>query len=158
MTWSALSAGNVKSTLTGYRIVYGKNISVWIDYIELRIRLNQFEMFVSILIHETKLWDLSSYFLHLHSFHLTLFHSLSDRYQCFFHVSKLIQTFQTDWVKSSTQYSLVIQNSCFCKITCILSLVILTKYSRKQSPTPWFCVNYHLAQTTVLYVGKQIGA
>ena len=30
----------------------------------------------------------------------------------FFHVSKLIQTFQTDWVESSTQSSLVIYNSC----------------------------------------------
>ena len=30
-----------------------------------------------------------------------------------FHVSKLIQKFQTDQVNSSTQYSLVIQNSCY---------------------------------------------
>ena len=34
------------------------NSSVWIDYIELRTQLNQFEMFVSNLIHEEH-WKLS---------------------------------------------------------------------------------------------------
>ena len=39
------------------------------------------------------------------------FPSITYSFQCSFHVSNLIQTFQTDWVESSTQSSLVIQNS-----------------------------------------------
>ena len=33
-------------------IVYGKKSSIWLDYIELSIRINQFEIFVKSLIHE----------------------------------------------------------------------------------------------------------
>ena len=40
------------------------------------------------------------------------FPSRTDNFQCYFHVSNLIQTFQTDLVEYSTQSSLVIQNSC----------------------------------------------
>ena len=40
------------------------------------------------------------------------FNSRTDNFQCFFHVSKLIQTFQTDWVESSNQSSLFTQNYC----------------------------------------------
>ena len=58
-----------------------------------------------------KLWDLRSYFLYLHRFLLTLFSSITVQFSMFFHVSNLIQTFQTDWVDSSTQSSLVIYNS-----------------------------------------------
>ena len=55
-----------------------------------------------------KLWALSSYFPYLHGFVLTLFPSRIVQFSTFFHVSNLIQTFQTDWVESSTQYSIVI--------------------------------------------------
>ena len=40
------------------------------------------------------------------------FPSRTDNFQCSFRVSKLIQTFQTEWVDYSNQYSLVIHNSC----------------------------------------------
>ena len=53
----------------------------------------------------------------------------TDSFKCSFHVSNLIQKFQTDLVKSSTQYSLIIQCSCsiyypvIChpSFTCIMS-------------------------------------
>ena len=41
--------------LTGYRIVCRNKISIRLDYIELRIRINQFEMFVSSLIHKNNI-------------------------------------------------------------------------------------------------------
>ena len=49
---------------------------------------------------------------HCFPFRTTLLFSRTDIFQCSFHVSNLIQTFQNDWVESSTQCSLVIQNSC----------------------------------------------
>ena len=48
----------------------------------------------------TKLWDISSYFLYLHDFLLKLFSYRTDNFQFYFHLSNLIQTFQTDWVES----------------------------------------------------------
>ena len=46
-------------------------------------------------------------------FHLEQhFFSRIDSFQCYFHVSNLIQTVQTDLFESSTQYSLVTQKSC----------------------------------------------
>ena len=59
----------------------------------------------------TKLWALSSYFLYLHGFSSNCFPSITESFRCSFYVSNLIQTFQTDLVESSTQYSLVIYNS-----------------------------------------------
>ena len=56
----------------------------------------------------TKLWSLSSYFFHLHGFIFTLISSIKVQFSMFLHVSNSIQKFQTDWVESSTQYSLVI--------------------------------------------------
>ena len=58
------------------------------------------------------MWALSSYFLYLRGFLLTLFSSRTLQFSMFFQVSNLIQTFQTYWVESSNQYSLVIWNSC----------------------------------------------
>ena len=66
----------------------------------------------------TKLWAESSYFLYLymvfcqHCFHLEQ------------HWSPVLRTFQTDWVYSNIQYSLVIQNSCSMDYPFILSHVI----------------------------------
>ena len=45
-------------------------------------------------------------------FRKILFPSIKDSFQCSLNISNLIQIFQTDWVKSSTQSSLVIKNSC----------------------------------------------
>ena len=45
-------------------------------------------------------------------FSLTLFSSRTVWFSILFHVSNLIQTFQTDLFESSTQYSLVVYNSC----------------------------------------------
>ena len=50
---------------------------------------------------------------HFFPFGTTLFSSRTDNFQCYFHVSNLIQTFETDWVESLTQYSLVIHNFCY---------------------------------------------
>ena len=49
---------------------------------------------------------------------------ITDSFQCYFHISNSIQTFQTDWVDSSTKYCLVIHNYCstdyplFCHPSC----------------------------------------
>ena len=53
------------------------------------------------------------FYQHCFPFRRNFFPSRTDSFQCYFHVSNLIQTFQTDLVKSSTQSSLVIQNSCY---------------------------------------------
>ena len=53
------------------------------------------------------------------------YNSRSDIFKCYFHVSNLIQTFQTDWFDYSNKCSLVIHNSCSiddhvsCHKTCI---------------------------------------
>ena len=49
---------------------------------------------------------------HCFPFITTLFSSITESFQCSFHVSNLIQTFQTDWFEPWTQSSLVIHNSC----------------------------------------------
>ena len=89
---------------------------------------NFWEIYVHRNICITKLWYLSSYFLYLNGFlSNTVFHleqycfSRTDIFRCSFHVSNLIQTFQTDWVEYSTQYGLVIKNSCSYRLSCILS-------------------------------------
>ena len=56
----------------------------------------------------TKWWALRSSFLYLHDFFLTFFSSRVVKFSIFFHVSKLIQTFQTEWIESSTQASIAI--------------------------------------------------
>ena len=55
---------------------------------------------------------MSSYFLYLYCIILTLFSSITVQFSILFYVSNLIQAFKTDSLKYSTQYSLVIYNSC----------------------------------------------
>ena len=59
------------------------------------------------------MWDLSSYYLYLCVFTLTLFSSIKLQLSMFFRVSNLIKPFQTDWFDYSPQSSLFIYNSCF---------------------------------------------
>ena len=60
-----------------------------------------------------KFWSVISYFLCLHGFLSTLF---SIQNNIVFLIEQKIfndlQTFQTNWVESSTQSSIIIQNSC----------------------------------------------
>ena len=74
---------------------------------------NWYELHVHHNIHITKLWALSSYFIYLHGFISTIF-SIKNNIvflleQTVFNVP---QTFQADWVDSSTQSTIVIHNSC----------------------------------------------
>ena len=60
----------------------------------------------------TKLWALRSYFLYSHGFSRVVFHWDQQSYFLEHTFFNLLQTFQTDWIESSTQYSKVKQNSC----------------------------------------------
>ena len=59
------------------------------------------------------MWAIKYYDPYLHGFLLTLFSSRTVHFSMFFHVSHLIQKFQTNWFNSSTKSSLVIYNSCY---------------------------------------------
>ena len=58
------------------------------------------------------MWYIRSYSIYLNGFLLTLFSSRTVQFSMFFHISKLIQTFQTDWLEYSTQSSQIIYNYC----------------------------------------------
>ena len=65
-----------------------------------------------------------------------IFPSITDSFQCYFRVSNLIQKFQTDWVESSNQSSLVIQKFCsidytiLCRPSCTSFLSQLSSLDR----------------------------
>ena len=66
---------------------------------------------------------------HFFPFRTTLFYFIIDIFQCYFHVSNLIQKFQIYWVESSTKSILVINKYCYID----------------------YPVSYHHSCTSVLY-------
>ena len=72
----------------------------------------------------TTLWAISYYFIYLYGFLLTLFSSRTVQFSILFLVSNLMQTFQTDWVESSTQSSWVMYTTLLYRLSCIMLLPI----------------------------------
>ena len=92
------------------------------------------------------------YFLYLYMLILTLFsHCYIENVQCFSHHYKLIWTFKTHWVESSTQSSWFIHNTLFLIILCLISPLLYKCYvSCKSLTTAYTNLGFNSSSLTLL--------